>query len=97
MTKQDAIEWIQTNLPVETVDGQEVVVREHDTDGESDCSICGRPHDPTTEHHPVGPLAEQYHTVMDTHLPDQAADAAREAVAEAQDRGTGHERFFEQF
>ena len=97
MTKQDAIDWIENNLPTEIRDGESVVVVEHDTDGTTDCSICGRPHTPSSEFHPVESLAEQYHDVMDTHLPDQAADAAHEAVAEAKNRGTGHERFFEQY
>ena len=97
MSKQDAIDWIRDNLPTETRRGEEMVVVEHDTDGERDCSICGRPHAPSVEYHSVESLAEKYYDVMDTHLPDHAADAAHDAVAEAQDRRTGHERFFEQF
>lgn len=97
MSKQDAIDWIDDNLPTETRDGERVVVRDHDTDGEVDCSICGRPHAPTVEYHPVESLADQHHESMDTHLPDQGADAAHDAIAESKDRGIGHERFFEQY
>ena len=82
----DAIEWIEDNLPTTTIDGTKMVVREHDTDGETDCSICGRPHTPTTERHDVLSLADQYHDAILDGNP----------VEEAKERGAGHERFFDQ-
>jgi hypothetical protein len=96
VTKADAADWIRNNLPTETRDDEIVVIVNHDTDGTTDCSICGRPHTPSKEFYTVDSLAEQYHEAMDPILPDPASDVAQAAIDEAKDRGTGHERFFEQ-
>ena len=86
MTKQDAIDWIKDNLPTKEVDGEMMVALEHDTDGETVCTVCDRPHTPTTEIHPVASLAEKYEeSIIDG-----------DPVAEAKNQNSGHERFFEQ-
>jgi len=97
MTVEQAADWIRENLPIKTehthsVSGQkhdippDNVFVEHDTGDGSDCSICGRPHAPTIEYHPVESLAEQY----------KDAILNGDVESEAEERGLGHERFFDQ-
>lgn len=74
--------WIRENLNVEN--GRVVV--EHDTDGESDCPICGYPHNRSKESTRVSVLTEYVDTSAD--------DVRQLAIETAKESNRGHERFF---
>jgi len=96
MTQEEAESWIESNLPTTDRRGKQCVYVTHDTDGTTDCSICGRPHDPTTEYHTVKSLTDQYHEEISSELPNDASSVADAAAKAAASKGQGHERFFEQ-
>jgi len=101
MSRSDAKDWMREQVDTEEGPFGESMAYTHP---EGYCSICDTEHEgQMTEHVDLDTVYDHHGEAMenatekDASIPDKAAENVKEALLkDAENQGTGHERFFEQ-